>query len=104
MEWVEETAKMGREKQKIFLRYALFFLRECSLILLTGQPEKLEGEELKFAQGLCSRLEPDQLEVLSRLFNQLFYHIERNGNPKILFLSNSFKIASVFKKEEVEID
>ena len=27
--------------------------------------------------------------------------IERNANPKILFMSNSFKIASVFAGEEV---
>jgi DNA polymerase-3 subunit delta' len=104
MEWVDEISKIGRENQKLFLKYALFFLRECSMILFAGASEKLEGEELKFAQGLSSKLGAEQLETLSRLLSQLHYHIERNGNPKILFVSNSFKIASVFKNEEVVID
>jgi len=104
MEWVEEISKIGRENQKIFLKYALFFLRECSLISLYGNSEKLDGEELKFATGLSTKLEPSQLETLSKIFNQFYYHIERNGNPKILFVSNSFKIASVFKNEEVLTD
>lgn len=104
MEWVEEISKIGRENQKIFLKYALFFLRECSLISLYGNSEKLDGEELKFATGLSPKLEPRQLETLSKILNQLYYHIERNGNPKILFVSNSFKIASVFKNEEVLTD
>ena len=104
VEWIEEIAKIGRENQKIFLKYALFFLRECALLSLTGQSEKLEGEELKFATGLTSKLGGDQFDTLSAIINQIYYHIERNANPKILFMSNSFKIASVFKNEVVEIE
>ncbi len=103
-EWVEEIAKIGRENQKIFLKYALFFLHQCSKIALTGSSDKLDGEELKFATGLSSKLQPDQLETISRILNLLYYHIERNGNPKVLFVSNSFKIASAFKNEPVTIE
>ena len=101
MEWVEEISKIGRENQKIFLKYALFFLRECSLISIHGASEKLEGEELRVASGLSSKLDPNQLASASKILNLLYYHVERNGNPKILFISNSFKLASVFKNEEV---
>ena len=104
VEWIEDFSKIGRENQKIFLKYALFFLRECALISFTGHSDKLEGEELKFATGLSARLGGDQFGALSAIINQLYYHIERNANPKILFMSNSFKIASVFKNEEVEIE
>ena len=104
VEWIEEISKIGRENQKIFLKYALFFLRECALLSLTGQSEKLEGDELKFAQGLGAKLDGTQFEKISLIINQLYYHIERNANPKIMFMSNSFKIASVFKNEEVEVD
>jgi DNA polymerase-3 subunit delta' len=103
-EWIDEISKIGRENQKIFLKYALFFLRECAMVGLTGNSTKLEGEELKFAQGLSSKLSAEQFETLSKIFNLLYYHIERNGNPKILFLSNSFRIASVFKNEEVVME
>ena len=101
MEWVEEISKIGRENQKILLKYALFFLRECSLISLTDHTDKLEGEELKFATRLAAILSPNQFESLSKIFTQVHYHIERNANPKILFVSNSFKIANVFINAEV---
>jgi len=104
VDWIEEFAKTGRENQKIFLKYALFFLRECALLSFTGHSEKLEGEELKFATGLSSKLEGEQFEKISVIINRLYYYIERNANPKILFMSNSFKIASVFKNEPVEIE
>ncbi|MBL0310219.1 MAG: hypothetical protein IPP77_11240 [Bacteroidetes bacterium] len=103
-EFIEEAAKWGRENQKIFIRYALFFLRECLLICVSGHSEKLEGEELKFAKGLSEKLDDEQIQILTQLLNRMYYHVERNANPKILFTSNSFQIASVFKQEVVEID
>lgn len=101
IDWIEEMAKSGRENQKIFLRYALFFLRECLQINFEGSSQRLDGEELKFAKGLSSRLQVEQFETIARLINSLHYYIERNGNPKILLMSTSLKIASVFKGEEV---
>lgn len=103
LEWIDEVSKIGRENQKIFLKYALFFIRECAFVKLTGKAEKLEGEELNFATRLSARLEAEQFETLSKLLNRMHYHIERNANPKILFLSNSFRIASVFRNEEVAV-
>jgi DNA polymerase-3 subunit delta' len=104
LDWIEEFSKTGRENQKIFLKYALFFLRECAMISLLGNSEKLDGEELSFATKFSKILQTEQLETLSKIFNRMYYHIERNANPKILFMSNSFKIASVFKNEEVLVD
>jgi DNA polymerase-3 subunit delta' len=104
MDWIDEVAGIGRENQKIFLKYALFFLRECALISLVQKSEKLEGDELNFAQRLSARLSATQLETLSKILNRLHYHIERNANPKIVFVSNSFRIASVFKNEEVVVE
>ena len=103
LEWVDEMAKTGRENQKIFLKYALFFLRECSLISQIGQSVKLEGEELKFATNLSAKLNAEQLELLSQILNRLHFYIERNANPKVTLMSNSFKIAAVFKNEMVEM-
>lgn len=101
--WVEEISKIGRENQKIFLKYALFFLRECNLIAVTGNSNKLEGEELKFAVGLSSKLQAEQLHSVATVINDLYYSIERNGNPKILFVSTTFKIASAFNQPLVTV-
>lgn len=101
-DWVEDTAKIGRENQKLFLKYALFFIRECTYLSLTGQSAKLVDEELKFASGLSSKLGPIQLEQISEIFNLAYYHIERNANPKTLLTGVSFKISNVFAGVEAD--
>lgn len=96
LQWIEEFSKTGRENQKIFFRYALFFFRECLMIIALGSSQKLNENEQKFAVNLSKQLSPDAIEVLLQLFTQMHYHIERNANAKIILISNSFKIASVF--------
>ncbi len=99
--FVDEIAKIGRENQKIFLKYFLWFLRESNLLSLGLASEKLEDGELDFAKKLATVLDPETTDNLSQLINKTHYYVERNANPKILFLSTSFKIASILKKEEV---
>ena len=103
-ELVENLAKIGRENQKIFLKYFLWFLRESNLIAIGLTSEKLEGSELDFAKKLATLLDPDTTDRLNKLVNKVHYYIERNTNPKIIFMSTSFKIASILKKEEVVYD
>ncbi|MCS6934649.1 MAG: hypothetical protein NZM35_05820 [Chitinophagales bacterium] len=93
--WLDEFSASGRENQKVFIRYALYFIRECVAILATGSSAKLFGEELNFATKFTARLDVESLEQIQILFNQLHYHIERNANPKILFMSASWQIADI---------
>jgi len=103
-ELVENIAKLGRENQKIFLKYFLWFLRESNQIAIGLTSEKLEGSELDFAKKLATLLDPDTTDRLNKLVNKVYYYIERNTNPKIIFMSTSFKIASILKKEAVVYD
>lgn len=101
--WVDDFAKAGRENQKIFFRYALFFIQECLRISALGKSDKLEGEELSFAQKFTSRLAIEDLEKIQKIISQMHYYVERNANPKILLMSSSFQIAGVLKQENVEV-
>jgi DNA polymerase-3 subunit delta' len=101
MAFVEEISKIGRENQKIFLKYFLWFLRESNLLALGLPSEKLEDSELEFAKKLATILDPDTTDNLNQLINKVHYYVERNANPKILFLSTSFRIAAILKKEPV---
>ena len=103
-EFVENISKIGRENQKIFLKYFLWFLRESNLISIGLSSEKLEGSELDFAKKLATVLDPETTDRLNKLINKVHYYIERNTNPKIIFMSTSFKIASILKKEAVIYD
>jgi DNA polymerase-3 subunit delta' len=104
LEFVENIAKIGRENQKIFLKYFLWFLRESNLIAIGLTSEKLEGPELEFAKKLATVLDPETTDRINKLINKVHYYIERNTNPKIIFMSTSFKLASIMRKEEVAYD
>nr|MBC7612496.1 hypothetical protein [Pseudopedobacter sp.] len=93
-----ELAKMGRENQKNFLRYGINLMRECMLFLaetpgLIHLPEK----ELEFISKFSQILNLAKAEAISEELEKAHYHIERNANPKILFLDVSLKLVKILK-------
>lgn len=109
VEWVEAFAGFGRENQKHFLRYALHFLRELTLMKVLGDQQnddakfRLPPNEMETAQRLVKVVELDQLELLARLFNEVSYYVERNANPKILFLDTSIQMNQIFKRRQPDL-
>lgn len=85
--WVDENSRIGREKQKQFLQYGLEIFRDC-LMLNFGSPNLVRhsGEEMEFIKKFSRFVNQRNYEKLLEEFNSAFYHIERNANPKILFM------------------
>ena len=99
IDFTEDLAKWGRENQKNFLKYGINFLRECSL-LLSGAEDlvKLPNESLSVALKLTTNvLNLAMIEALINELEQAHYHIERNANPKILFLDVSLQLVKIIK-------
>ena len=97
--FTETAAGWGRENQKNFLKYGINFLRECSL-LLSGADDlvKLPPQTLEVAIKLSTHvLNLAMVEALINELEQAHYHIERNANPKILFLDVSLQIVKIIK-------
>ncbi len=97
--FTETVASWGRENQKNFLRYGINFLRECSL-LLSGADDlvKLPHQTLEIAVKLAEKvLDLGMVEALINELEKAHYHIERNANPKILFLDVSLQIVKIIK-------
>lgn len=101
IEWSELIAKTGRETQKKFLNYCLQFFRQALLLnynaqsLVFLQPKtnfKLE----KFAPFVHSK---NIIEINNEL-NTAIYHIERNGNAKIILLDLSIKLTRLLHLKE----
>ena len=90
--WVENMGASGREKQKLFLKHCLFFLREC-LIFNTGLKSKLNENEEILALDVRKRLSLQEIANISVLINNLHTEIIRNANAKIGLMSASFEIA-----------
>lgn len=99
--WGNEVAKTGRETQKNFLGYCLSMMRQA--LLLNYQAKELvhvnihtEGFQLeKFAPFVH---ENNILEITKELEDAM-YHIERNGNAKIILTDLSIKLTRLLHKK-----
>ncbi len=85
--WIDENATSGREKQKQFLQYALEVFRDC-LMFNYGDKSliRLSGSERAFLEKFAPFVNQKNYERLVEEFNNNYYYIERNANPKILFM------------------
>ena len=94
--FTDQLAKMGRENQKNFLRYGINFIRECCLLLSgAGSLVHLPAQELETAQKMTNVMGLDAASAIITELEKAHYHIERNANPKILFLDVSLQIIKV---------
>ena len=92
--WAEEVAKTGRETQKKFLQYCVAVMRQAMLInfnvgKLAFMRIHVDGFQLeKFAPFIH---ENNILNIVEELEDAM-YHIERNGNSKIILTDLSIKL------------
>ncbi|HTL82557.1 MAG TPA: hypothetical protein VL651_12680 [Bacteroidia bacterium] len=80
-----------RERQKLFINYALDLIREC-LVYSYGEKSmvRLSGEELDFVTKFSSFIHAANGRKFIEAMDKASMHIERNGNAKIIFLDLSF--------------
>ena len=96
MAFVDQAAKMGRENQKNFLRYGISFIRECCLLMAgAGSLVHLPAQELETAQKMTAVMNTAMAQAISTELEKAHYHVERNANPKILFLDVSLQIIKI---------
>ncbi len=98
-EWVEEMAKSGREKQKMFLSYGLRMLRENFLVNTnhSGISHMAQYEKdwsVKFSKFINGKNVYDIYQELNHAYN----HISANANAKIVFLDTGLKIGRMLKR------
>ena len=100
--WSEEIASIGREGQKQFLNYCIDFFRQA--LLLNYQTEKLVYLEPTVAKFTLENFAPFvNGGNISAIFSELsdaIYHIERNGNAKIILTDLSIKLTRLIHKNE----
>lgn len=101
VQWTDNFAKKGRENQKQFLLYGLHFLREMMALIATGNNQlRLRPAELATAQNMAKVLDFEKISLLTKLFNDNIFYIERNANPKILFLDSSIEMNKIMRNAE----
>lgn len=98
----ETIAKAGRETQKKYLNYCLQFFRQALLInynaheLVYLNTDATDFQLEKFAPFVHSK----NIMAISEEFNKAIYHIERNGNAKIILLDLSIKLTRLLHTKE----
>lgn len=103
-QWIEEiaNAKMGRERQKQFLRYFLHLIEHSLRRSLYANEEiPLPEEEIQFAANLRKMTDHTGLQQLVNVLDDACYHIERNANAKILFHALSLRIRYIFSRQPI---
>jgi len=103
--WSETIAKTGRETQKQFLDYCLQFFRQA-LLLNYKSPELvfLETQTPKFnLKNFAPFVHSENILAIEKALNDALYHIERNGNPKIILLDLSMKLTRFLHKKETSV-
>jgi DNA polymerase-3 subunit delta' len=95
---IEEIARLGREKQKQFLRHFTQLIEQAVRMEVTGAglQEKLldsltEGER-DFIGRLNKAMSLEQKEAIAVELDKATYYIERNAHAKILFHALTIKI------------
>ena len=101
VQWSEMMAKLGRESQKTFLLFASNVMRDA--LMKNYGVEKMMKMNVSGHNFTMEKFAPfihadNCMEIISEL-NLAQLHIERNANPKILFLDTSFKIARLLHKK-----
>ena len=99
--WSEEIAKTGRETQKKFLAFALNYFRQAMLMnfgaeeLVYMEPRSENFKLEKFAPFVH---EANIMDISNELQDAI-YHIERNGNSKIILTDLSIKLTRLLHKK-----
>ena len=98
--WSEEIAGLGREGQKQFLNYCIVFFRQA--LLLNYQTEKLVYLEPTVANFSIEKFAPfvngNNINAIFSELSDAIYHIERNGNAKIILTDLSIKLTRLIHK------
>ncbi len=92
--WSEETAALGRERQKSFLSYSLRMIRENFVMNFGGKEKKmvhLTRDEDSFSLKFHPFINESNINALNREFNLAYAHVESNGNTKMIFLDLALK-------------
>jgi DNA polymerase-3 subunit delta' len=102
VKFADEISKLGREKQKQFLRYFNHMLEQAIRIKILGADNiALPENEKDFAQRLNKIAGVSQMEKIIEELDNASYYIERNANSKMLFQALSIKLFHIIQNKMV---
>jgi len=99
MEWAEEMAVIGRDRQKAYFAFALRLIREYFVMNLK-RPDLvyLNDEEFNWGKNFSPFINERNIIPFAREFEDGIKHISMNGNPRIIFSDTALRIAKMIRR------
>ncbi len=98
LKWLDDISKLGREKQKQFLRYFSHLIGQSIRIKVLGADGiPMPENEKDFAQRLGKIASVSQQHVISEELDKAIYYIERNAHGKMLFHALTIKLSHIIQ-------
>ncbi len=95
LEWFNNQTKINK---KAFLIYSLNLIRESFVIKINSSLSRIVDEESEFIKNFSQSLNEEKTEKIILELNDSIRFLERNANPKIIFLDLSIEIANTFNE------
>jgi len=95
---IQELSRMGREKQKGFLKYGLQVIHNS--LMINGRQEMpivVRASEKDYLRKFAPYVNSANQKQMYELLNEAVYHVERNAHPGILFADLSFKLTELMQ-------
>lgn len=95
LQWVDKISSLSREKQKLFLLYALRLVRENFMVHMNREDiTHMASYENDFSVKFSRFIKPGNINQIYEELNLAYNHISAYGYARIIFLDMSLKMVS----------
>jgi DNA polymerase-3 subunit delta' len=99
VDWAEEMAQIGRDKQKAYFSFALRMVREYFVMNLNRNDlVYLKKEEKDWGRRFAPFINERNIIPLASELEQGIRHVTMNGNPRIIFLDTALRMVRLIRR------
>ena len=99
LKWIDEISRIGREKQKQFLKYFIHLLQQAVRVRYLNEDDlsSIPEDERDFALRLNKMCSIEAQEAIINELDKAIYYIERNAHAKMLFHALTIRFFHIIK-------
>ncbi len=105
VKWIDEISKLGREKQKQFLRYFIHLLQQAIRVRIQSNhnyhkiqlTHNISDKDQDFAVRLNKISSLEAQDAIINELDKATYYIERNAHAKMLFHALTIRLDHIIK-------
>jgi DNA polymerase-3 subunit delta' len=99
IKWIEEISKIGRERQKQFLKYFIHLIEQTIRVQYLDEDslDSIPENERDFALRLNKMCSLEAQEAITNELGKAIYYIERNAHARMLFHALTIRFLHIIK-------